>query len=135
MNRFQNVSFKTVGEFLNYLPPDELKLVEQLRSIVFHCVPDARERLAYNVPFYYRHSRICFIWPGSVPWAGIKEGVRFGFCQGHRLSDGSYLESGQRKAVYTKTFHRLKDIDREVLRSLLFEAVLLDEEDSNLRKK
>lgn len=135
MNPFQDVAFRNVQDFLDYLPDGEAKLVESLRHLVFECIPDVQEKLAYNVPFYYRYSRICFIWPGSVPWGKTqKAGVEFGFCKGHLLSDSSYLNKGSRKEVYIKTFYHLKEIETDVLRSLLYEAVALDDEDGRLKK-
>ena len=129
MNKFQRVSFLNVNEFLEYLPEDELKIVEVLRSLVFECIPDVKEKLAYNVPFYYRHSRICFIWPGSVPWGKTtRKGVEFGFCKGHLLSDPSYLVAGDKKEVYTRTFYSTGEIDSQILRQLLYEAVIVDKE-------
>lgn len=136
MNKFQPFHFRNVNDFLDALPENELKLVEALRSLVFECLPDAKEKLSYNVPYYYRFSRICFIWPGSVPWGKtIKEGVEFGFCKGHLLSDASYLDKGQRKEVFLKTFYNLKDVDWDRLRQLLFEACVIDEEDGKKRKQ
>ncbi|MBD0295230.1 MAG: DUF1801 domain-containing protein [Flavisolibacter sp.] len=134
MNKFQNVSFKSISDFLSYLPEEELFIVERLRELIFDCIPDAKEKLSYNVPFYYRFSRICFIWPGSVPWGNIKSGVLLGFCKGHLLSDISCLEVGERKEVYTKTFHNLKEINTHVIRQLLHEAAVVDEE-ARLKKK
>lgn len=136
MNKFQNVSFNNVHQFLAYLPDGELKMVEQLRELVFECIPAVKEKLAYNVPFYYRYLRICFIWPGSVQWGSKpKEGVEFGFCKGNLLSDPSYLNIGNRKEVYIKTFYSLKEIDWDILRQLLFEAVVIDEEENRKAKQ
>lgn len=136
MNPFQNVSFSSVGDFLSTLPDDELKLVEQLRKLVFSCIPDVKEKLAYNVPFFYRHSRICFIWPGSVPWGKTPEkGVTLGFCKGHLLPDPSYLNINGRKEVYTKTFYAVREIDMDAVRQLLYEAVVIDEETSGRKKR
>ena len=59
--KMQNVSFKTIDDFLEFLPEDELKIVELLRSIILNCIPDAKEKLTYNVPFYKRFKNICFI--------------------------------------------------------------------------
>lgn len=124
----QDVSFSGIPDLLGYLPPEELALVERLRSLLFECLPDARERLAYNVPFYYRHARICFIWPGSVPWGKVrKEGVEFGLCRGHLIEDEGYMNRGGRKEVTIKTFHNLREIDAPRLRALLFEAAAVDE--------
>lgn len=126
----QNVSFRNVDEFLAYLPENELEIVEALRSIVLDCIPDVKEKLSYNVPYFSRFYRICFIWPASVPWGNVKlNGVQIGFVNGNLLTDESgYLERGNRKQVYTKAFTDVSEIDVEVLRSLIFEAVLLDEE-------
>lgn len=131
----QTISFDSVDAFLEFLPPHERAIVMQLREIIFACLPDATEKLSYNVPFYHRHARICFIWPGSVPWGGIKEGVLLGFCKGHLLSDVSELEGGSRKQVYTKTFHSTREIDREMLSRLLYEAAWIDDEDKRVKKR
>jgi hypothetical protein len=129
MNRFQPFDFRTVGEMLDYLPEPELKITERLRALIFECIPDAKEKLSYNVPFYSRHTRIVFIWPGAIPWGKTSPGVQIGFCKGNLLSDPSYLDMGRRKQVYTKTFHSLKDINVQMLQQLLFEAVIIDEDE------
>ena len=135
MNQFQPFDFRNVSEMLDFLPEKELKITEQLRQIVFDCITDAKEKLAYNVPFYYRHSRICFIWPGSVPWGKVKEGVQLGFCKGNLLSDVGYLDTGKRKNVYTKTFHHTGEIDRDKISQLLLEAAWIDEEEKKMTSK
>ena len=134
-NAFQPFDFRKVTDHLDYLPEQELAIVECLRNLVLECIPDCTEKLAYNVPFYYRHSRICFIWPGSVPWGNIKSGVEIGFCKGHLLTDSSYLHAGNRKEVNIKTFQQVKEIDLQVLRQLLYEAALIDEATQKLKRK
>ena len=127
----QNVHFNTVEDFLDYLPGHERKMVDTLRRIVMECIPDAKEKLAYNVPYYYRHSRICFIWPASVPWGNVKlNGVQLGFCRGNLLQDSiGFLEKGTRKQVYTKTYTDVKTIreDEDLIRAFLFDAIEVDE--------
>ena len=131
---YMKISFQDVTGFLHYLPEDELMIVELLRELIFESIPDVKEKLAYNVPFYYRYSRICFIWPGSVPWGNTKkQGVDFGFCKGHLLSDPLYLEKGERKEVYIKTFYTPEEINRNVTRQLLYEAAIMDEETRKTR--
>lgn len=99
-------------------------------------LPDAKEKLSYNVPFYSRFTRICFIWPGSVPWGKTKKkGVELGFCRGNLLSDPSYLNINGRKEVYIKTFCSTKDIDVDKVRELLFEATVVDEERHRGKKR
>jgi hypothetical protein len=65
----------------------------------------------------------------------MKSGVEFGFCKGHLLADVSYLDKGTRKEVYTRTFHSIKEIDTEALRQLLYEAVVVDEEEYSLKRE
>ncbi|OGU27501.1 MAG: hypothetical protein A2057_05245 [Ignavibacteria bacterium GWA2_35_9] len=134
MNKFQKLQFKSIDDFLEYLPEDELKIVNRLRQLILDCIPDCVEKLSYNVPYYYRHSRICFIWPASVPWGNVKmKGVQLGFCNGNKLNDEiKYLERGNRKQVYIKTFYDVKDIETDLLRSYILEAVMRDEK---LKKK
>lgn len=129
MNKYQNLNFRDVPEFLDYLPPQELEIVQFLRQIVLDCIPNCREKLAYNVPYYYRHSRICFIWPPSIPWGNVHiNGVQFGFCNGNLIEDNlRYLEKGSRKQVYWKEFNNILDIEQDMLKMYLFEAVAIDE--------
>ncbi|HYF30669.1 MAG TPA: DUF1801 domain-containing protein [Chitinophagaceae bacterium] len=135
-NKFQDVDFRNINDFVDYLPEDHLKIVEALRSLVLECIPDAVEKLSYNVPFYHRFGRICFIWPSSVQWGPPRRtGVDIGFCRGDLLSDPSYLDIGNRKQVYVKTFHHPREIDYEQLRQLLYEAVVIDEEHAMAKKK
>jgi hypothetical protein len=127
--KMQNVSFVSVDEFLEFLPADELKIVQLLRKMIFTCIPDCSEKLSYNVPFYKRHSNICFIWPSSVAWGNMKQrGVRFGFSNGYLMQDEiNYLDKGDRKQVYWKDFYSVKDIDAELLKAYIFEAAFIDE--------
>jgi len=125
----QNVNFGSIGEFLDYLPDTERKIVDILRHIVQDSIPDVKEKLSYNVPYFSRYYRVCFIWPAAVPWGNVKlNGVQLGFCNGYLLQDeDDYLEKGNRKQVYSKTFHTIKEIDEPLIRSFIYEAVAVDE--------
>lgn len=124
----QPVKFGSVDEFLEFLPDHEREIVDILRSIVMDCLPEAMEKLSYNVPYYFLKSRVCFIWPASVPWGNVKmNGVVLGFCKGFLMQDDQqFLERGNRKQVYTKTFTDKSQIDRDLLQTYLYEAVELD---------
>jgi hypothetical protein len=127
----QNVSFKDVDEFLEFLPADERKVVDVLRNIIFNCIPGVTEKLSYNVPFYKKHMNICFIWPASVLWGKKKtySGVRMGFTYGNLLNDETgYLDKSDRKQVYMRDFIKISDIDVDLLKSFIFEAAMIDEE-------
>jgi uncharacterized protein YdhG (YjbR/CyaY superfamily) len=134
--KMQEVDFGSIEEFLEFLPQDELKIVELLRKIIFYCIPDIEEKISYNVPFYKRHSNICYIWPGSVQWGNVKHsGVQFGFNKGYLMQDEiNWLDKGNRKQVYLKIFHSVKEIDVDLLKAYIYEAALVDEE-FNRKKK
>lgn len=129
--KMQSVNFKNVDEFLAYLPEDELEILELLREVILDCIPDCREKLSYNVPYFKRHRNICFIWPASVTWGKSKtyEGVKLGFVNGNLMADElNYLEKGERKQVYWRDFTSISEIDIDVLKTYIFEAVMIDEE-------
>jgi len=130
MNQIQKLKFHSVDEFLEYLPVHEREMVDRLRAIIRDCMTEGKEKLAYNVPYYYLHSRVCFIWPASVPWGNVKaDGVLLGFCNGHMMRDElNYLEKGNRKQVYVKTFTSISEIDLDLIRTYLFEALNVDEQ-------
>lgn len=129
MNKFQPFNFRNMDEFREHLPDNELQIFSFLRQLIDESFPHYTEKLAYNVPFYYGHTRICFIWPPSVPWgnAGIK-GVQLGFCNGYLMQDElNYLSKGARKQVYWREYSRLDEIDPDIVKAYLHEAYLLDE--------
>lgn len=135
--KLQEVAFRSVDDFLAYLPEQELPVVEFLRKIVFNCLPHCTEKLAYNVPYYQIHKNICFIWPASVKWGKqvTYQGVRFGFTQGHLLSDEiNYLNRGNRKQVYWKDFTCISEIDVDLLKAYIYEAELVDEQFKKSKK-
>ncbi|WP_239524958.1 DUF1801 domain-containing protein [Leptobacterium flavescens] len=128
--KMQNVSFGSVEEFLDYLPQDELEITLYLRKLILECFPNCTEKLSYNVPFYKRYSNVCFIWPASVLWGKKKtyEGVRLGFTKGYLLQDEiGFLSKENRKQVYWRDFKKLSEIDADLVKSYLFEAITIDE--------
>lgn len=138
-NKFQDVDFRNVEEFLEYLPQHEREVTDALRELVLGCIPRCSEKLSYNVPFYSRHSSICFIWPSSIPWGKLRQdGVRLGFNKGYLLSDElGYLDRGSRKQVFCKDFRTVEEIekDTDILKALLFEAYEIDEQIASQKKK
>lgn len=124
MENTQGLEFKTTEEFLDYLPEEEVEIVLFLRNIILNCM-DGKEKLAYNVPFYYRHSRICYIWPASIPRGKVEKGVAIGFCKGKLLSDDTFETT---KFASKQTFTSVKEIDVALLKQQIYEAVLIDEQ-------
>ncbi len=123
------IKFDSTEEFFDFIPGHERAIAESLREIILECLPDVEEKLSYNVPYYYRKRRICFIWPSSIPWGNVKrDGVLLGFCYGNLLNnDLNYLEKGGRKQVFTKTFMSPTEINEDVLRKYLFMAMEIDQ--------
>jgi len=133
----QNVKFDSINEFLDYLPEDELRIVEALRSIVLDTLPDVKEKLSYNVPFYALKRGIGFIWPAAVLWGKTRkyDGVRLGFTKGYLMDDpDGFLLAGKRRFVMCHDFLDVKEIDLDVVRSFLFQAAVLDDEYHQNRK-
>ncbi|MCB0278315.1 MAG: DUF1801 domain-containing protein [Calditrichaeota bacterium] len=130
MNQFLPFKFSSLDDFLNSLPADELQLVNYLRNMIKKTLPECNERLAYNVPYYYGRKRICFIWPASIPWGKVKmNGVNLGFCNGNLLYDpNQFLDKGNRKQVYMKTFFSVNEINavEKLLISFLVQASRID---------
>ena len=125
----QQFSFNSVEELLDFLPGDERRTCEFLRRLVLDTIPQCTERLSNNIPSYYRHSRICYIWPAAAARGNVPQyGVQLGFFQGSLLTDEErWLERGRRIKVFTKTFADIDEIEVDVIKAFLFEAVEIDE--------
>ena len=126
--KMQSVNFESVHEFLDYITEDELKIVEFLRNLIAESLPEVKEKLSFNVPFFYRKRNICFIWPASIKWGNVNQnGVSLGFTQGDKLSNvEGYFEQKDRKRVISKTFFSIQEIDVDLVKTSLFEAFELD---------
>jgi hypothetical protein len=132
MENPQDLQFKSMDDFLEYLPEEEKEIVLFLRKIVLECMPDSKEKLAYNVPFYYRHSKICYIWPASIPWGKVSSGVGIGFCKSASLLDETF-ETATFSAK--SLFSSIKEIDVTALKAQIREAILIDEQIVKARRR
>ena len=110
------------------LPDNERIIVDVLRQIISENLPNyCKEKLAFNVPYFYGQRGICIIWPASVPRGGIKEGVLLGFWQGNKLNDqDSYLTRGTNRKVFYKIYRNAEEIDEAAIAKLLKEAIRVD---------
>lgn len=128
MNFQHGIKFQSFVEFWEYLPEEERLIVDVLRQIILNYLPDGfKEKLSYNVPYFYGNRRICLIWPGSIPWGGVRSGVLLGFTQGNKLKDmDNYLDHGTNKQVYYKIYHSVDEIDEAAIAKLIKEAVEID---------
>ena len=120
---------QSLTQLYSLLPEDEKIMVDILRTLVIETLPSTcKEKISYNVPFFYGRKGICIIWPSTVPRGGISEGVLFGFWQGNKLNDtDNYLDHGTNKQIFYKIFKSAKQINQKAIKKLLKEAINVDE--------
>ena len=120
---------KDFDSFLDALLPDEQRICLRIRDLMLQNFPHLKETWVYGAPFYTGHSRVCFLYPASLPYSGIKSGVNFGFNRGHLLSnEQKLLYLGDRKEVAYIAIPTEKEIQEHLFLEILHEAVILDEE-------
>ncbi len=117
-----------VEELIEKITEEEWLIVDVLRGIIKDKLPDyCREKISYNVPYFYGNKGICIIWPSSIPRGGIKEGVLLGFWQGNKLNDfDGYLERGTNRKIFYKIFKNVNEINTRAIDKLLEEAISID---------
>lgn len=122
------MKIKSFIDLITILPENERIIVDVLRQIILESLPPyCREKISYNVPFFYGNKGICIIWPSTVPRGGIKKGVLLGFWYGNKLSDkDNYLTHGTNKQVFYKIFHTPEEINEKPIKKLLKEAIKAD---------
>jgi hypothetical protein len=123
-----SIKIKTLVDLFQILPRHEWIITDVLRQIIMEHLPSTcKEKISYNVPFFYGNKGICIIWPSTVPRGGIKEGVLLGFWYGNKLKDvDNYLSHGSNKQIFYKIFKSPDDIDEIAIAKLLKEAVTVD---------
>ena len=122
------MKIRNLVDLITILPEDEKIIVDVLRQIVIDTLPGyCKEKISYNVPFFYGNKGICIIWPSTIPRGGIKEGVLFGFWYGNKLNDPDrFLSHGTNKQIFYKIYQTPEEINEEPIKKLLKEAIALD---------
>jgi hypothetical protein len=115
-------------ELFTILPGDEKIIVDVLRQIIREALPEyCKEKISYNVPFFYGNKAICIIWPATIPRGGIKKGVLLGFWYGNKLNDPDrFLTHGTNKQIFYKIYQTPEEIDETPIKKLVREAIKLD---------
>jgi hypothetical protein len=115
-------------QLYDVLPENERIITDVLRQIIRQTLPkDCREKISFNVPYFYGNKGICIIWPSAIPGGGIKKGVLLGFWYGNRLDDvDHYLTHGTNKQIFYKIYQTAEEIDELAIVKLLNEAVRVD---------
>lgn len=122
------MKIRSLLELYELLPENERLIVDVLREIIKEQLPPTcKEKISYNVPFFYGNKSICLVWPSSVPRGGIKKGVMLAFWYGNRLTDpDKYLIHGTNKQIFYKIYYSVDEINIKAIIKLLKEAVRLD---------
>jgi hypothetical protein len=122
------VKIRNLVELFTILPEDERIIVDVLRQIILENLPQyCKEKISYNVPFFYGNKGICIIWPATVPRGGIKKGVLLGFWYGNKLKDvDRFLTHGTNKQIFYKIYQTPEEINDKPIKKLLKEAIKLD---------
>ena len=128
MKHITSTKIKNMLQLYELLTGEERIIVDVLRQIIKeHLPPNCKEKISYNVPYFYGNKGICIVWPASIPRGGIKTGVLLGFWYGNKLNDtDQYLTHGSNKQIFYKIFHQAEDIDEKAIVKLLKEAVKQD---------
>ena len=128
MKHNTSAKIKNMLQLYELLTGEERIIVDVLRQIIREQLPaNCKEKISYNVPYFYGNKGICIVWPASIPRGGIKKGVLLGFWHGNKLNDSDqYLTHGSNKQIFYKIFYQAEDIDEKAIVKLLNEAVKLD---------
>lgn len=129
------LKIRSVAQLYEVLPEQERIIVDVLRQILHENLPrNCKERISFNVPFFFGNKGICIIWPCAIPRGGIKQGVLLGYWYGCKLQDvDSYLTHGTNKQIFYKIYNSLEEIDEPAIVKLLKEAVKFDQRFSKSR--
>ena len=123
-----NLKIKSILQLYDAIPEHERIIVDVLRALITEYLPAyCKEKISYQVPFFYGHKGICIIWPSAIPRGGIKKGVLLGFWYGNKLTDAdNYLTHGTNKQIFYKIYNDVKEINVKAVGKLLKEAITLD---------
>ena len=123
-----NPKIKSILQLYDAIPEHERIMVDVLRAIITENLPAYwKEKISYQVPFFYGHKGICIIWPSAIPRGGIKKGVLLGFWYGNKLTDAdNYLMHGTNKQIFYKIYNDVEEIKVKAIVKLLKEAAKLD---------
>ena len=123
------MQIRSLVQLFDVINENERIIVDVLREIILDTLPTrCKEKISFNVPYFYGKKGICIVWPASIPRGGIRSGVLLGYWYGKYLIDkDNYLTHGTNKQVYYKIFQTPEQIDDAPVIKLLHEAVKIDE--------
>lgn len=124
------IKIRSLVQLFELLPENERIITDVLRQIILENLPpDCKEKISYNVPYFYGRKGICIIWPATIPRGGIKRGVLLGFWYGNKLNDiDQHLTQGTNKQIFYKIYQSPDEIDDASIIKLLKEAIRIDQQ-------
>lgn len=128
MPHIQFPKIRSLVQLYDLVTEEERIITDVLRQVISETLPAyCKEKISYNVPFFFGNRSICLVWPASVPRGGIKNGVLLGFWYGNRLNDADgYLTHGTNKQIFYKIFYSADEIQVKPLVKMLKEAARFD---------
>jgi hypothetical protein len=100
--------------------PEHREAVGMLRALVRECAPESQEMVSYGMPVF--KARNIFAWI-----IGTKQDVTFGFTRGVSFDDRFGKLRGVGKHARHIKIRGVDDVDRDVLRYYIRQAVKLDQ--------
>jgi len=118
-----------LAQLYERIPEDQFLILDVLRTLVIETLGETfKEKISFNVPYFYGKKGICLIWPAAIPRGGFKSGVLLGFWRGNELEDlDQYLTHGTNKKIFYKIYQSVDEIDVDAVIKLLQEAKTLDQ--------
>lgn len=101
------------------VPPQHQETVATLRELMARYAPDAQETVTHNIPGWRRKNVLAVVAP-------TRGHVTLSFSRGADFLDDHGLLRGEGKQTRHLTFTKASDIDPEVLRDYVAQAVGLD---------
>lgn len=112
---------KSIDDYIDKSPTEYIPIIEILRKVILGTLPTIQEKISYGIPFYYHYGPLCYINPR-------KKVVDLGFSKGYALSNKQgVLESKNRSHVQTISFDSSANINTEVIREIILEAIMINE--------
>jgi len=120
-------SSSAVDEFVNRLPEGIRALAERLRKIILTSSEQIREQIKHKIPFYYYKGQLCYINP-------FDDRVVLGFSRGAEMPDEHGMLKGNQKTVRHAVFYLHTELDKEKVRNLIYEALIVNEIKADLSR-
>ena len=122
------IKIRSLVQLFDLLPENERIIIDVLRQIILDNLPSyCKEKISFNVPYFYGQKGICIVWPATIPRGGIKTGVLLGYWYGYKLNDAEqYLTHGTNKQIFYKILQAPEEIDERPIVQLLKEAIEID---------